>query len=82
MVHKNTYQLATATASTAPSKESNSKISLNVNHLTRDVIDHKTKIRGSRNNIKEITHLSRIRRPRKPRRGAVDAVFQPTGTFR
>ena len=78
----NTHQLATATTSTAPSKEFNSKISLDVNHLTRNVIDHEIKARGSRDNIKESTHLSRIRKPREPRKCAGDTVFQPTGNFR
>ena len=77
-----THQLANATASTTRSKEANSQIYLDANHLTYNMNYHGIKIRGSRNNVKETTHLQRIRKAREHRRDVGDAAFQPARRFR
>ena len=76
-----THQL---TSATTRSKEANSKISLDVNHLTRNMIYHKNSIRGSRNTVKETIHLPITNNPREPGRliQQVNTVFQPTGSYR
>ena len=74
-----THQLTTATTR---SKEANSKISLDVNHVTRNTIYHENRIRGSRNNVKETIHLPITHKPREPGRTLVDTVVQPTGSYR
>ena len=78
----NTHQLTTPTASTTRSKEANSKINLDVNHLTKNMTDHGIKIAGSRNNVKETNYLSRIRKPREPRRALGGTAFQPAESTR
>lgn len=77
-----THQLVKATASTTRSKDANSQISLDVNHLAKNMPYHGIKIRGSRNNVKETTHPPRIRKPREHRRDVGNAAFQPAQRFR
>ena len=74
-----TRQLTTATTR---SKKANSKITLDVNHLTRNTIYHENGIRGSRNKVKETIHLPITYKQREPGRTLVNTVFQPTGSYR
>ena len=77
-----THHLTNATASTTRSKETNSQIILDVNHLVKNMTYPGVKIRGSRKDVEETTHLPKIRKPREHRRDVGDAAFQPARRFR
>ena len=77
-----THKFVKTTASTTRSKDANSQISFDVNHLAKNMPYHGIEIRGSRNNVKETTHPPRIHKPREHRRDVSDAGFQPAQRFR